>query len=174
MKYKDALKKSMEILATNEKVKFIGYNLRYGSRAYGTLKDIPFEKCIEMPVAENLMVGLAIGLSLEGYKPIVFFERQDFLLNGLDSIVNHLDKIETMAEGAYKTPVIIRAIVGSRKPIDPGLQHTQDFTNSLKSMISFPVIDLRNVSEIIPAYEKALKMNGPIMLVERKELFETD
>ncbi len=174
MKYGDAIKKSMEMLALDERVKFIGYNIKYGSRAYGTLKDIAFEKCLETPVAENLMTGLAIGMSLEGYKPVLFFERHDFLLNGIDSIVNHLDKIEKLSLGGYKTPVIIRTIVGSKKPIDPGLQHTQDYTESIRRMVSFSVIDLKKTLEIIPAYEEALKINDPIMLVERKELYEQE
>jgi pyruvate/2-oxoglutarate/acetoin dehydrogenase E1 component len=43
---------------------FIGYNVKYGN-AMGTLKNIPDSQKIETPVAENLMSGLAIGLSFE-------------------------------------------------------------------------------------------------------------
>ncbi len=174
MKYKDAIAISMEKLAQDERVRFLGYNVKYGSRAYGTLKNIPFEKCLETPLAENLMSGLAIGMSLEGFRPVLFFERHDFLLNGLDAIVNHLDKINKMSLGEYTTPVIIRAIVGGRTPIDPGLQHTQDFTEAIRKMVYFPVIDLKSSDQIISEYDKAIKMNGPIMLVERKDLFESE
>jgi pyruvate/2-oxoglutarate/acetoin dehydrogenase E1 component len=174
MKYKDALKKSMELLSLDERVKFIGYNVKYGSRAYGTLKDIPFEKCIETPLAENLMTGLATGMSLEGFRPVLFFERHDFLLNGLDGIVNHIDKIEKMSFGEYKTPVIIRAAIGGRKPIDPGIQHIQDYTEAIGRMVSFPIIDLKKSEQIIPEYERALNMSSPIMLVERRDLYESE
>jgi len=174
MKYKEALKESMEMLALNEKVRFIGYNIKYGSRAYGTLKDIPFEKCIEAPLAENLMTGLATGMSLEGFRPILFFERHDFLLNGLDCIVNHIDKIEKMSFGEYKTPVIIRAAVGGRKPIDPGVQHIQDYTESVRKMVSFPIIDLTRPSQIIEEYKKAIAGDNPVMLVERRGLYDSE
>jgi len=97
MKYKDAIKQSMEMLAENENTIFLGYNIRYGSKAYGTLTNISNNKKIETPVAENLMVGLATGLALEGYRPIIYFERHDFMLNALDGIVNHLSKIERMS-----------------------------------------------------------------------------
>lgn len=174
MKYKDAIIKSMEMLESDERVRFLGYNVKYGSRAYGTLKTIPFAKCIETPLAENLMVGLATGMSLEGFRPVVFFERHDFLFNGLDAIVNHIDKIEKMSCGKFKTPVIIRAVVGSKKPIDPGIQHTQDYTEALKKMISFPIIDLKRSDEIIRSYEFALKSEGPTLLIERKELYDLE
>ena len=94
MKYKEAIKKSMEMLAKDKNAVFIGYNVNYGSRMYGTLVDIPKSKCLETPVAENLMAGLSMGMAIEGYKPVLIFERHDFMLNSLDAIVNHLDKIE--------------------------------------------------------------------------------
>jgi pyruvate dehydrogenase E1 component beta subunit len=174
MKYKEALKKSMALLAENDKVRFMGYNVSYGSRAYGTLSDIDKSKCFETPLAENLMSSLAIGMSLEGFRPVVFFERHDFLLNALDSIVNHLDKIESMSYGQFKTPVIIRATVGSKVPLDPGAQHTQDFTEILKKLIKFPVIELTNSEQILKEYEKAFKSEHPILFVERRDLYDTE
>lgn len=171
MNYQESLKQAMEILAQDSRVRFIGYNVKYGSRAYGTLKDVPLEKCIETPLAENLMTGLAAGMSLEGFRPVLFFERHDFLLNGLDAIVNHIDKIREMSHGEYTMPVIIRAAVGGKDPIDAGIQHTQDFTEAIRKMVNFPVVDLRRASEVVPEYEKALKMDNPVMIVERKDLY---
>src|SRR3989344_5918500 len=113
MKYQEAIKHWMEKLAQDEKVIFLGYNIKYGSKAYGTLKDVPKEKLIETPLAENLMVGLAVGLALEGFKPVLFFERHDFILVAMDALVNHLDKIERMSHGEFKPVVLIRAIVGA-------------------------------------------------------------
>ena len=93
MNYGETIKKSMERLEKDEKTIFIGYNISFGSQAYGTLKDIPSIQKIETPLAENLMVGLAIGLGMGGYRPVLFFERHDFILNALDGLVNHLDKM---------------------------------------------------------------------------------
>ncbi|MCK5604828.1 hypothetical protein KAR91_23260 [Candidatus Pacearchaeota archaeon] len=174
MKYKDAIKQSMKDLAQDKRTIFLGYNILYGSRAYGTLTDIPREMCHETPVAENLMAGLAIGMSLAGYRPVLFYERHDFILNALDSIVNHLDKIESMSKGQFKTPVIIRATVGAREPLDPGAQHTQDFTKAFRELLTFPVLDLTNSAEVIDGYNKAKTMNSPIMLVERRDFYETE
>jgi len=174
MKYKEALIKSMELLASNENVRFLGYNVNYGSRAYGTLNSISKSKCIETPLAENMMSSLAIGMSLEGYRPVLFFERHDFILNALDSIVNHLDKIEKMSYGKYKTPVIIRATVGSKKPLDAGLQHTQDFTDILKRILTFPVIELTNSEQILREYEKAAKSGETVLFIERRDLYDSE
>lgn len=170
--YSEAIKKSMKMLAKDDKTIFLGYNIKFGSNAYGTLKDISDEKKIETPIAENLMIGLAIGMSLEGYKPVVFFERHDFMLIALDGIVNHLDKIEQMSEGEFKTPVIIRAVIGSKKPIDAGVQHTQDFTKAFKEMIKFLIYEPKTPEEIIEVYKKAKDSNVPVMIIEEKRLYD--
>ena len=172
MEYLDAVKKSMVSLAEDDRTIFLGYNICFGSQAYETLKDIPKERKIETPVAENLMIGLATGLSLAGYRPLVFFERHEFVLNALDGIVNHLDKIEKISEGQYQTPVIIRATIGGTKPLMPGLQHIGDFTESFRNLVSFPVYVPKNAEEVIETYESAKNSSGPTMIIERRDLFK--
>lgn len=172
MKYKDVLIESMANLAKDEKRIFLGYNVAYGSKAYSTLVGVPKEKCLETPLAENLMLDLGIGLAIEGYKPVIFFERHDFLFNALDAIVNHLDKIAKLSYGQFNSlPVIIRAVVGSKKPLYPGLQHMQDYTQALKNMVKMPVVDLLSVNDVINAYRDIGNLKSPILLVERKDLY---
>ena len=174
MKYKEAIKKSMEMLAKDEKTVFLGYNICFGSNAYGTLIDVLDEKKIETPVAENLMIGLATGMSLEGYHPVVFFERHDFMLNALDGLVNHVDKIEEMSCGEYQTPMIIRAVVGGKIPLNPGPQHTQDFTNAFKKIIRFPIYEPKSSKEVIEVYKEINNFIQPIMVIERRDLYEEE
>ena len=59
--YKDAVLQAMTELG-NEGVVFIGYNVARGD-AMGTLKNVSNDQKLETPVAENLMAGLAIGMS---------------------------------------------------------------------------------------------------------------
>ncbi len=174
MKYKDAVKQSMEMLARDEKTVFIGYNITRGSRAYGSLNNIPLEKCLETPVAENLMIGLSMGMSLKGYKPVVFFERHDFILNALDALVNHLEKIESMSNGEFRPKVIIRATVGGKTPFYPGPQHTQDFSEVLKKLINFPVYELQTPEEIIKRYKEAKDSKTSMMLIEKRDFYENE
>jgi len=174
MKYQEAIAQSMKDLAEDEKTVFLGYNIKFGSNAYETLRDIPKERKIETPVAENLMIGMALGLSVEGYKPVVFFERHDFMLNALDSIINHLDKVSSLSQGEFQTPVIIRATIGSKYPLKPGIQHTQDFTEAFKKMIKFPILTPETPLEVLGAYKLAKEMKGPVMIIEKKDLYNKE
>lgn len=153
--YKFNLTAAMTALACDPLTRFVGYGLRKG-RAMGTLESVPDEQIIETPVAENLMAGVAIGLALTGLKPVVYFERADFILNALDAIVNHLDKAATLSRGVFKPAVILRITVGNRdKPLFTGPPHVQDFTNALREMVNFRVEPLYNADDVAFNYPKA-------------------
>ena len=155
--YKDALTGAMETFAMDPKARFIGYGVKEPSRGGGTFAGVPKEQCVETPVAENLMVGLAIGMALAGLKPLVYIERADFMLNALDAIVNHLDAMQGISKGEFIPTVILRIVVGNKdKPLYTGPTHTRDFSDALEKMVSFPVLRLRIPEEVIHGYANAI------------------
>jgi pyruvate/2-oxoglutarate/acetoin dehydrogenase E1 component len=176
MTYKDELCRAMTMLGKDPKSVFIGYNVGCGGLANGTLKDVPQSQRIETPVAENLMMGLATGMALKGHKPVVYYERFDFILNAADAIVNHLDKIQMMSGGEYNPTVIIRVLVGGTKnPLFTGPTHTQDLTEAFKKLVPFPVIPLTSAGQVYLAYQlayDALRQNST-MLIEYRDLYAT-
>lgn len=167
----------MTVMGQDPRTVFIGYNVGYGGLANGTLKNVPKERRIETPVAENLMMGMAIGMALNGHKPVVYYERFDFILNAADAIVNHLDKIRLMSGGEYSPNVIIRVLVGgTQSPLFTGPTHTQDFTEAFKKLVNFPVVSLTCADQVYMAYAKAFEAlnQHSSMLVEYRDLYETD
>ena len=115
------------------------------------------------------MVSLAIGASFEGLKPVVYFERHDFMLVAADAIGNHMDKIERISHGEYKVPVILKTVVDDGGLFYSGPTHQQNLTSTFREMVDFPVLDPQNATEILAAYRYAQKSNGPVMIVEHKK-----
>jgi len=169
IKYMDAVKYSMECLAKDGAI-FVGYNVRHAS-AYGALKTIHEDQRLETPLAENLMAGLAMGMSLEGFRPVVFFERHEFIFNAMDAIVNTLDAISTISCGEFQMPVIIKAVAGSVKPFYAGYTHTHNYTNEIRQCVHFPVYEPQTGPEVLAAYDLAWEAKGPVMVSEKKELY---
>lgn len=169
LSYKEAMSQSMTELG-NEGAIFIGYNVFYGN-AIGTLKNVSDDQKLETPVAENLMAGLAIGMSFEGFTPVIYFERHDFMLVAADAIINHIDKIERISHGEYKVPVIIRAVTADAGPFYSGITHAQDFTNVFREAVSFPVIDPVTGSDVVNAFRGAKESGRPAMIIERKSRY---
>lgn len=177
MAYKDYLAESMTWLGQQPDTWVVGYNTKY-SLAGGSLSGFPNERIIEMPLAEALMTGVAIGMSLDGAVPILWFERCDFMTLAMDQIVNHLDKMKTISDGIQCPAVIIRACVGNKQtPLFTGPTHTQDFGKALQEMVGFPVIRLMWSSSIMleyqKAYQRAKNERQSTLLVEYKDLYGT-
>jgi len=170
--YKEAIRESMTMLAQDALTKFVGYGLKVG-RAAGSMIGANEDQIVETTVAENLLAGIGIGLALTGHKPLLFFERFDFVLNALDAIVNHLDAASVISNGIYNPTCILRIVVGNRnKPLYTGHTHTRDHTEALREMVRFPVWTVRTPEEVMTAYEMAYK-NLPIhstAIVEFKDL----
>jgi len=169
LSYKEAMIQTQTELGEQGAI-FIGYNVKYGN-AIGTLKDVPDEQKLETPVAENLMAGLAIGMSFEGFLPVVYYERHDFMLVAADAIINHIDKIERISHGEFKCPVIIRAVTADAGPFYSGITHSQDFTKVFREAVSFPVHDPVTGDDVIHAFRGAVESGRPAIIVERKSRY---
>jgi hypothetical protein len=167
--YKEAMNLVMTELGEAGAI-FIGYNVARGD-AMGTLKGVPADQKLETPVAENLMSGLAIGMSFEGFLPVLYFERHDFMLVAADAIGNHIDKIERISHGEYKVPVIIRAVEAFGGPFYSGPTHHQDFTGVMKELVDFPVFDPISGVDVLKAFRGAKESGRPAMIIERKSRY---
>jgi len=157
MKYFDELKRSMEWLAEKPDTLFIGQAVAYpGTAMSNTVKDINSNKLLELPVAEEMQMGMSLGLALDGQVPISIFPLLNFLLCGINQLINHIDKVEEMSSGGYKPKIIIRTGIGSIDPLHPQSQHVGDFTDAIRAMATtIDIIRLEEPEEIFPAYEKA-------------------
>ena len=158
MKYFEELKKSMHFLSKNKKTIFIGQAVEVpGTAMSNTLQGISSKKLVELPVAEEMQMGMTVGLALNGEIPISIYPRWNFLLLAMNQLINHLDKINIMSNNGFDVKAIIRTGVGSQRPLHPQYQHIGDFTDAVKKMCtSIDVIKLNEPEDIFPSYKKAL------------------
>jgi pyruvate/2-oxoglutarate/acetoin dehydrogenase E1 component len=168
MKYKEELIKSMKWLGEIENTLFLGQATLFSGHAIsGTLTEVPKEKLIELPVMEEVQMGMCTGLSLEGYVPISIYPRFNFMMLAINQLVNHIDKMKEMSRGMLVPKVIVRVAVGARKPLDGGSQHTQDFTESIKHMLTDTVlVELTEPEQIESTFKDAYNRNGSTVVVE--------
>ena len=156
MKYFDEMCRAMEWLARDPRVMFLGQAVACpGTAMSNTLKNVSRDKLLELPVAEELQMGMSSGLALAGQVPVSIFPRWNFLLLAANQVVNHLDKLPVVSP--YRPKVIIRTSIGSERPLHPQHQHVGDFTDAFRLMCrTIEVIRLDEPDQVYPAYEKAL------------------
>ena len=173
MSYKHEIQKSMKYLGKKKNTIFLGQSVAVpGNLLFGSLSKVHNNKKLELPLFEETQMGMSIGLSLNGFIPITCYPRFDFFILSLNQTINHLDKLNKISSNEYDPFVIVRVLVGSKKPVDAGLQHTQNYYKEIKSMCKYiDVINLKNSKQIFKSYKQCLKRKKSTIFIEHSELY---
>ena len=155
--YFDELERTMRWLGEQPDTMFLGQAVEYkGTAMTNTLVNVPREKLLEMPVDEEMHMGITNGLAVAGTVPITIYPRWNFLLLTMNQLINHLDRMPAFSHGEYIPKVIIRTGVGSEGPLHPQAQHVGDFTDGMRLILNnIEIIRLEEPSDVFPAYHKA-------------------
>lgn len=156
--YFEEICRSMTWLSEQKDTIFVGQTVEYpGTALTNTVKHLPKEKLYEMPVCEDMQMGMTIGMAMNDTIPISIYPRWNFLLLATNQIVSHLDKLKSLLPDNHKTPkMIIRTAIGSINPLYPGPQHIGDFTDVYKVMCpNINIVRLDSTEMIYPTYKEA-------------------
>ena len=135
----------------------------------GLQEEFGSARVMDTPLAESLIVGSAIGLSVNGMRPVAEIQFGDFIPPAFDQIVNEAAKFYYRSNGAWSVPITIRAPYG----LVPGgaLYHSQSieawFCNTP---------GLKIVAPTFPADAKAMLKTSirdpnPVLFLEHKRTY---
>lgn len=94
-----------------------------GNTCTGLLERFGEDRVIDTPVSENAITGAAVGAAMAGMRAIVVHPRVDFLVYGLDPIVNEAANWHYMNGGRLTVPLVVWAIVN--RGGEQAAQHSQ-------------------------------------------------
>lgn len=173
MDYHAELCRAMQLLADRSDTVFMGQAVACaGTTMSSTFDGIDMGKRLEMPVAEDMQMGMATGMAIAGLLPVCVFPRWNFLLCAANQIVNHLDRLPLYSDGWYWPKVIIRTAVPSSHPFNPGPQHDDDFTDAFRKMLrTVKVVVMPEAGFIVPYYMRAAEADHSTILVEYTDAY---
>ncbi len=175
MTYSQAIAEAMQLaLEHGPGVRVFGEGVTDKGGTYGTTRGLEERfgprRVFDVPVAEGLITGLAVGMALGGLRPIAIHPRNDFVLLALDQLCNHAAKWATMFGGKSRCPLVIRSV--SCRGWGSAAQHSQ----ALHAMLAqFPGLTV--AVPFTPADAKAmllwaaLESDGPVAIMEHKYLW---
>jgi pyruvate dehydrogenase E1 component beta subunit len=129
------------------------------------------ERVADTPLAENGIVGGAIGMALYGLRPVAEIQFVDFIYPAFDQIVSELAKMRWRSAGQYACPVVVRAPYGGG--IRGGLYHSQSpeayfcHTSGLQVVIPSTPADAKGL------LLSAIAGEDPVIFLEPKRLYRT-
>ena len=167
MTYAEAIREALyQELKNDPNVIMFGEDIRYNLYGYteGLYKEFG-NRVIDVPLMENTIIGLAIGASLNGLRPIVDLTVANFLYTAMDQIVNIASKMKEM-NGMYVPITIMCAEMDNMGP-----QHS-DRPHDLFRMI--PGLKIKTPLSPQDAYtmlRDSIKDNDPIIYFSDRSLF---
>jgi pyruvate dehydrogenase E1 component beta subunit len=129
------------------------------------------ERVCDTPLAENGIVGGAIGMALYGMRPVAEIQFVDFIYPAFDQIVSELAKMRWRSAGQYSCPVIVRAPYGGG--IKGGLYHSQSPEAYFCHTAGLTVLIPSTPSDAKGMLLAALEGEDPVIFLEPKRLYRT-
>ncbi len=128
------------------------------------------ERVFSTPISEAGICGLATGLALEGWRPIVEIMFGDFLMLAADQWVNHAAKFAWMYNGQVRVPMLIRTPMGGYRGYGP--THSQSLEKHLIGVPGTRVLAVHHrLDPQVFISHLPGQLDGPTLLIENKLLY---
>ena len=127
------------------------------------------ERVIDTPIAEASIVGIAVGMAMEGLRPIAEIQFADFIYPSYNQIVGEAAKIRYRSNGEYTCPLVIRT------PYGGGVRGALSHSVSVEALF-YHVPGLKIVAPAFPADVKGLLNSAiddpdPVLFLEHKKTY---
>ncbi len=169
----EALSQSM---AADDSVFLIGQGLKspwyVGQTCTGLLKDFGEQRVMDTPVSENAITGAAVGASIAGMKGIVVHPRVDFMLYGLDPVINEAANWYYMNGGKASVPVVIWGIIN--RGGEQGAQHSQSIHSLFAHIPGLKVVMPATPYDAKGLMAAAINDPDPVVFMDDRWLYGTE
>lgn len=128
------------------------------------------EQVFNTPISEAGMIGIGVGLAMNGMKPVVEMMFGDFLSLGFDQILNHAVKYEWMYAQQVNVPLLIRAPMGAGRGY--GATHSQSLEKYFVGIPNLTVVAVHPCIDGARLMQRILeKITSPVLLIENKKMY---
>jgi 2-oxoisovalerate dehydrogenase E1 component beta subunit len=162
-----------EALKNDDRTLIIGEDVGARGNVFLITKDFVKEfgerRVIDTPIAEASIVGIAVGMAMEGLRPIAEIQFADFIYPSFNQIVGEAAKTRYRSNGEYTCPMVIRT------PYGGGVRGALSHSVSIEALF-YHVPGLKIVAPSFPADVKGLLNTAiddpdPVLFLEHKKTY---
>jgi len=130
------------------------------------LSDLYPDNIISTPISEAGIVGMGIGLALNGFKPYVEIMFGDFISYAFDQILSNASKFYSMYNKQVNIPLNIRTPMGGGRGYGP--THSQSLEKHFNGINNIEIIALNSIVNIQNIYKETTKTSKTNIIIENK------
>jgi pyruvate dehydrogenase E1 component beta subunit len=135
----------------------------------GLVEEFGDDRVIDTPLAEGGIIGTAIGMAMNGLRPVPEIQFSDFIYPAFDQIVNELAKLRYRSGGQFSAPVVIRTPSGGG--IKGGHYHSQSPESYFVHTAGLKVLMPSNPYDAKGLLLSALRQDDPVIFFEPKRVY---
>lgn len=165
-----ALKRAMQ---EDDRVIMFGEDVGVGGGVFrasqGLMQAFGPKRVFDTPLAETLIAGMAIGLAVQGFRPVAEIQFMGFIYSTLDQMINHASRLRTRTRGRLTCPMVLRA------PYGGGVHAPEHHSESTEALFAH----VPGLRVVIPSSPKAayglllsaIRDPDPVVFLEPKRIY---
>jgi 2-oxoisovalerate dehydrogenase E1 component beta subunit len=135
----------------------------------GFIEEFGAERVIDTPLAEASIVGVAIGMAMEGLRPIAEIQFADFIYPAFNQIVGEAAKTRYRSNGDYTCPLVIRTPYGGG--VRGALSHSVSIEALFYHVPGLKIVAPSFPSDIKGLLNAAIDDPDPVLFLEHKKTY---
>lgn len=172
--YLEAIREALfDEMRRDAKVFVLGEDVGPYGGAFGVTAGLVDEfgeaRCLDTPISESAIVGISIGASQRGYRPVAEMQFADFISCGFDQIVNQAATLCYRTGGRATCPIVIRAPSGGN--VGGGLYHSQNPEAWFVHRPGLKVVAPATPWDAKGLLKAAIRDDNPVVYFEHKFLY---
>jgi 2-oxoisovalerate dehydrogenase E1 component len=162
-----------ELMTEDPSIVVFGQDVAHGKGGvFGVtrgLTELFHQRCFNTPLAESTIMGLALGLSLVGFKPIAEIQFADYIWTGINQLFNEIASFCYRSKGEWNVPCVIRMPIGGY--IQGGPYHSQSIEAFLAHCPGLKIVFPSNAYDAKALMKAAVLDPNPVIFLEHKGLY---
>ena len=172
--YRDAVARGIaQEMRRDDRVVLIGEDIAGAGGVFkttvGLLDEFGPKRVIDTPIAEQAILGAAMGAAMTGLRPVAEIMFSDFFAVCWDLVVNQIAKTRYMTNGQVTLPLVVKT--GNGGALRFGAQHSQSVENWAMAIPGVKVVTPSTPRDVVGLMAAAIRDDDPVLFFEHKGLY---
>jgi acetoin:2,6-dichlorophenolindophenol oxidoreductase subunit beta len=172
--YREAVARGIaQEMRRDERVVLVGEDVAGAGGVFkttaGLLEEFGPRRVIDTPIAEQAILGAAMGAAMTGLRPVAEIMFSDFFAVCWDIVVNQIAKTRYMTAGQVTIPLVIKS--GNGGALRFGAQHSQAIENWAMAVPGVKVVTPATPVDVVGLMAAAVRDDDPVLFFEHKGLY---